>query len=170
MKEIIIAKFDLRHIYDPGFIDIIVRHGYNKTSNKFEVNFCGSKGYFSHIMIQCEGIQKDDTNRLWANDIFKKNGGFRKKVLSIIYREDSGIILNLESIKEKRTTFKLSDDLKNKLGYTHSNDPIPQERKVTLNSFMRRCWESSRTNLHYHDFKELFAEKIKNMFNPVKIK
>ena len=45
--------------------------------------------------------------------------------------------------------------------------PIPVEKKISFDRYMRICWENSRTNLHYIDFKGMFEEEMKLMFAPV---
>lgn len=93
MKEIM--KFQLAYLDSVQFIAMFVDVAYRETGNKFSVEWCGSKGYLSHLQINAEGYQPEDTNRIWAKDLFTKKGDFRKKTLTVSYSYENGVCLKV---------------------------------------------------------------------------
>jgi len=49
--------------------------------------------------------------------------------------------------------------------HPYSKESIPVEKKISFDRYIRICWENSRTNLHYLDFKRLYEGAMKRMFN-----
>ncbi|KEQ15706.1 hypothetical protein GZ77_03810 [Endozoicomonas montiporae] len=89
-------EIPLQHIGMIELVSFFVAEAYNQTGSKFSVNWHGSKGYLSHLEISAEGFQKEDTNRVFRNDLFTKNGKFRKKTLEVSYCHDSGVHLKIK--------------------------------------------------------------------------
>lgn len=90
-KETIILKTKLANLFSPAVISHLVSTGYVKTSCKFWIEFMGSKGYLSHLVIGCEGPQIAD-NRLY--NLFNKNGSVKKITVNVFYSEINGIRLS----------------------------------------------------------------------------
>lgn len=63
----------------------------------------------------------------------------------------------------------IGDDFYCRSRLTISNQTIDHSRKLTFDGFIKAVWVSSRTNLHYIDFKYLFEDDLKLMFKPVKV-
>lgn len=90
-----IMKFQLVNLDSVHFIAAFVAMAYQKTGSKFSVEWCGSKGYLSHLQINAEGDQPEDTNRIWVKDLFTKKGEFRKKTVTVNYSFESGVVLKV---------------------------------------------------------------------------
>lgn len=91
--ETLVLKVQLSGLFHPEIINHLCRDGYKKTGNKFILQFCGSKGYLSHVEILCEGYQNED-NLILYSDLFNKNGSIKKKVLNIYHSKKNGIRLS----------------------------------------------------------------------------
>ena len=91
-----ISKFQLDFLDSVHMISALVSIAYRKTGNKFFVSWCGSKGYLSHLEISAEGVQAEDTNRVWAHELFTKKGSFRKRILIVSYCHESGVHLKVK--------------------------------------------------------------------------
>ena len=89
--EKLILKIKLQDIFSPNIIQHLCWVGYEKTGNKFSLEFHGSKGYFSHLEVSCEGFQQED-NRIF--DVFNKDGSIKKKTLNIFHSERNGVRLS----------------------------------------------------------------------------
>lgn len=99
MKKLL--TFKLPSISKFEIINAISIIGYRTTGNKFSVNFCGSKGYLSHIEISCEGVQKEDTNRIVISEFLTKRNTLMNKTINVWHSEDSGIIITVGATKPK---------------------------------------------------------------------
>jgi hypothetical protein len=89
--EKLIDKFKLPLIERHSTIEVILILGYRKTGNKFSVVFNGSAGYLSNIVIICEGIQKEDNNIIWIENLRNKDMSLKSKMVSIFHSEENGI-------------------------------------------------------------------------------
>ena len=99
ITETLILKTQLYNLFHPYIIHHLCRNGWRKTENKFSLEFHGSKGYFSHLVISCEGCQNEADNRLFK--IFNKDGSIRKKVVNVFHSEKNGVRLSLGSDKAR---------------------------------------------------------------------
>jgi hypothetical protein len=95
MKEQLIINFKLPMINNLSLVNVIVRHGYKLTGNKFSIDFNGSKGYLSHIEISCEGSQKERNNIIWIEDLRTKKGTLKSKSVKIYHSEINGIRIEI---------------------------------------------------------------------------
>jgi hypothetical protein len=91
-RETLILKVKLPNLFRASFINYLCSVGYEKTGNKFSLEFHGSKGYLSHLEISCEGFQRE-SNRI--SDLFNKDGTVKKKMLNIFYSKRNGVRLSL---------------------------------------------------------------------------
>lgn len=75
----------------------LVEIGYKKTFNKFSVHVHGSKGYISHIEIDCEGSQTERNNILWFDDLYDKEpiNENQKLYIQIFHSEKNGVRVEL---------------------------------------------------------------------------
>ena len=105
MNEQHLVKFKLPMIENLSLVNAIVCMGYNKTGNKFQVNFNGSKGYLSHVEISCEGRQEKRNNIIWIERMKTKKGTLMSKMISIFYSE-AGIRVEVEGEQPKDETVK----------------------------------------------------------------
>lgn len=93
-----IVKFNLKMLESIDLVDAIVAIGYSATGNKFSVEFNGSKGYMSNIVISCEGNQKERNNIIWIENLRTKGGKFKSKMVEVFYSEDAGVRVAVEEV------------------------------------------------------------------------
>ena len=96
--ETLILKTELSDVFRPDSIRLLCEIGYEKTGNKFSVEFHGSKGYLSHLEISCEGFQNEN-NRIF--DLFNKDGSVKKKILNIYHSATNGVRLSFGKDKAR---------------------------------------------------------------------
>jgi hypothetical protein len=96
--EKLIVKFNLKELEYLDIVNAIIVIGYRQTGNKFAVEFNGSKGYLSNIVISCEGNQKERNNIIWIEDLRTKGGKFKSKMVSIFHSEENGIRVAVEGV------------------------------------------------------------------------
>jgi len=89
--EKIIVKFNLKMLESTDVVNAIIATGYRQTGNKFSVEFNGSKGYMSNIVISCEGVQKERNNIIWIENLLTKGGKFKSKMVEIYHSEENGV-------------------------------------------------------------------------------
>ena len=91
--EELLFKFDLKLLETTSMsiLNAIVEIGYRKTGNKFSVEFNGSKGYMSNIVISCEGTQKERSNIIWVENLSTQNGKLKSEMVEICYSEENGV-------------------------------------------------------------------------------
>lgn len=94
MKEQLIYTFEFNLNALLRFTFEICVSGYNKTHNKFDVIYSGSKGYLSHLEVYCEGVQKEGINRL---DIFSLVRSRKKNIVKIFHSEKNGVRIEVET-------------------------------------------------------------------------
>lgn len=111
MEEKHLIKFKLPMIYNLTVINHIVSLGYNRTGNKFQVTFNGSKGYLSHIEISSEGKQDERNNIIWVSLLRNKDGSLKSKTISIFY-SDAGIRVEVQGEIPKLKKQTCAEDLK----------------------------------------------------------
>lgn len=97
--ETLILKFNLKMLESTDLVSGIVATGYHRTGNKFSVEFNGSKGYLSNIVISCEGNQKERNNIIWIEDLRTKGGKFKSKMVEIFHSEENGVRVAVEGVK-----------------------------------------------------------------------
>lgn len=95
MEEKLLIKIQLKQILTENFISGIAFWGYKDTGNKFSIQFNGSKGYLSNIVIECEGRQKEGANVIWAEKYLTKGGTLRNKTVHIYHSEENGIRIEI---------------------------------------------------------------------------
>lgn len=88
-----IAKINLKNLTDILYIQAICAIGYQKTGNKFSVNFNGSKGYLDNIEIVSEGVQKDNDNIIPIQDYLTQKGTLKSRIIQIWHEDESGVII-----------------------------------------------------------------------------
>lgn len=91
MPEQLLIKFKLPQLQNLDTVHAIVITGFEKTGNKFSVNFNGSKGYLSHVEITCEGIQKERNNLIWIEELQRENGSLQIKDIEIFHCPKLGV-------------------------------------------------------------------------------
>lgn len=89
--EKLLLKFNLKMLESTELVNAIVTIGYRQTGNKFSVEFNGSKGYMSNIVISCEGVQKERNNIIWIENLLTKEGKFKSKMVEIYHSEENGV-------------------------------------------------------------------------------
>lgn len=95
MKEQLLMKYELPMIESLQIVSSIITVGYERTGNKFGVNFNGSKGYLSNIEIWCEGTQKLRNNVIWIEKLIDQNGKILNKTLEIYHSEENGVRVSI---------------------------------------------------------------------------
>jgi len=98
--EIQLLKTDLKNIYNHMFMEVLFFEAWVSTGNKFEITFNGSKGYFNHLSINCEGVQRAN-NILYEKDMFNNSGSIKKKVINVFYSEKNGVRISLGADKPR---------------------------------------------------------------------
>ena len=86
-REQLICRFLLSKVTDKSFIEHLCSIGYEKTGNKFQISFFGSKGYLSSFEIRCEGYQKED-NEISFHTIDKN------VIINVFYSDENGVRLS----------------------------------------------------------------------------
>jgi hypothetical protein len=89
--EKLIVKFNLKMLESLDLLNSIVAIGYRQTGNKFSVEFNGSKGYMSNVVISCEGVQKERNNIIWIENLLTKNGKLKSTMVEIYHSEENGV-------------------------------------------------------------------------------
>ena len=89
--EKLIVKFNLKMLESLDVLNSIVAIGYRQTGNKFSVEFNGSKGYMSNVVISCEGVQKERNNIIWIEKLLTKNGKLKSTMVEIYHSEENGV-------------------------------------------------------------------------------
>lgn len=102
-EEILVTEFLVHEIMDIMTVNRIVIQGYEKTGNKFSVNFNGSKGYLSNVEIIAEGTQKERNNFILIEQIDFRNAKRKKLKASIYHSDQNGVRINLDWIKKAPT-------------------------------------------------------------------
>lgn len=109
--EKLIIEFPLSSIQNLSLVDSIVEDGYNKTGNKFWVNFCGSKGYLSHIEIFSETTQTEENNIIWINGDYLKLQNSDKNI-KVFHSPAYGVRIDIDrfqfSLAEKQNALEIS--------------------------------------------------------------
>jgi hypothetical protein len=95
MTEILIINFKLPLLNNLSLVSVICSHGYRVTGNKFSVDFNGSKGYLSHVVISCEGFQTERNNIIWIENLRTKSGKLRSKNVEVFYSKENGIRISI---------------------------------------------------------------------------
>lgn len=95
-----ILTFRLPMIERLDLVQAIVAMGYNRTGNKFEVNFNGSKGYLSNITIGAEGIQPERNNIIWVERLRTKGGQLRAVDVEVYHSEEFGVRVAMPSVPD----------------------------------------------------------------------
>ena len=98
--ESLIYTFKLTAIGKFTTIQGIVVVGYQRTGNKFSVEFNGSKGYLSHVEISCEGRQVKRNNIIWIEKLRDENGVLPSKKVGIWYSDENGVRIQVEGVKD----------------------------------------------------------------------
>lgn len=112
-KKSIIAKeellFDLKlsQLNIIHHINRIVSDGYERTGLKFRIEYFGSKGYLSHVIITCEGVQHNE-NRVFVE--WGSNGGLANIPLKVYFNEHTGVRLSLEDDGPREVEVFLDDN------------------------------------------------------------
>lgn len=100
-KEKMLIKITFEDLFDFRMVSHILRSCYNATGNKFEINFIGSKGYFSHVSISCEGVQKYE-NRIAIDSTTVTKLYYPKKTsIELWHSEKDGLRVNIPSNKKE---------------------------------------------------------------------
>lgn len=122
--EILVIRFKLPEITDLTTIDFICTVGYRRTSKKFSVLFSGSKGYLSHIEINCEGNQEFGQNRMFLDRMRNKNGTLKNILIEVYFSLESGVRVSNRIIKEQKIYEKLSSAA-SVMHVTDNSDDLP---------------------------------------------
>lgn len=93
--NVLIHTFTLKDVTKTNFIEEICTKGYYLTNNKFMVFFNGSKGYISNIAIRCEGLQAEDNNIIWVEQLQDSYGRFLKKNVYVYWNKEKGVIIEV---------------------------------------------------------------------------
>jgi hypothetical protein len=99
MMETLVVKFNLKMFETIDIVNAICMLGYHRTNNKFSVEFNGSKGYMSNIVISCEGNQKERNNIIWIENLRTKGGKFKSKMVEIYHSEENGVRVAVQRVK-----------------------------------------------------------------------
>ena len=89
--EKLIIEFNLPMICNLNLTEEIVVKGYKKTSNKFWVQFQGSKGYLCLCEISCEGSQTERNNIIWLSNLRNNDGSYFDKTVKIFHSKKDGV-------------------------------------------------------------------------------
>lgn len=89
--ETSVIKFKLPLLESLAFIEALVSIGYRATGNKFHVEFGGSKGYLSYVLITCEGIQPTWDNRIWIEHLRTKDRRLRSRMVEVFHSHANGL-------------------------------------------------------------------------------
>ncbi len=89
--EKLIVKFNLKMLESLDLLNSIVAIGYRQTGNKFSIEFNGSKGYMSNVVISCEGAQKERNNIILIENLLTKNGKLKSTMVEIYHSEENGV-------------------------------------------------------------------------------
>ena len=91
MKKLI-AEIELSLIDSIHAINDFLAQAYEKTGQKFSVNFNGSKGYLHNVEITCEGKQSTDFNNRVYHPEFSDT---INKTLRVYYDKQKGVKVEL---------------------------------------------------------------------------
>lgn len=97
-KEIFVTDFLVHELMDLMTVSRIVIKGFEKTGNKFSVNFHGSKGYLSNAEIIAEGSQIYDTNFIYLEQIDFRVARKNKLKATVYHSEEKGVRIVLNKV------------------------------------------------------------------------
>jgi hypothetical protein len=86
-----------KELLDGQCVAWLVSEGYNKTGNKFQLTYHGTKGYLHGISINAEGNQTEQSNFISEQLIFDENGNPKSNTFRIMYDTEKGVVVTPET-------------------------------------------------------------------------